>query len=76
MNVVCTTVQRTCISSAIELDVSALRINEWSQSVSMDFALDAEVSIIESLFHWKKLIKQVRRKSTSRQHLLTWYELD
>ena len=39
MNVVCTTVQRTCISSAIELDVSALRINEWSQSVSMDFAL-------------------------------------
>ena len=45
MNVVCTTVQRTCISSAIELDVSALRINEWSQSVSMDFALDAEVSI-------------------------------
>jgi len=45
MNVVCTTVQRTCISSAIELDISALRINEWSQSVSMDFALDAEVSI-------------------------------
>ena len=45
MNVVCTTVQRTCISSAIELDVSALRINEWSQSVSIDFALDAEVSI-------------------------------
>jgi len=45
MNVVCTTVQRTCISSAIELDVSAFRINEWSQSVSMDFALDAEVSI-------------------------------
>ena len=45
MDVVCTTVQRTCINSAIELDVSALRINEWSQSVSMDFALDAEVSI-------------------------------
>ena len=45
MNVICTTVQRTCISSSIELDISALRINEWSQSVSMDFALDAEVSI-------------------------------
>ena len=45
MNIVCTTVQRTCISSSIELDISAFRINEWSQSVSMDFALDAEVSI-------------------------------
>ncbi len=45
MNVVCTTLQRTCISSKIELDISALRINEWSQSVSLDFALDAEVSI-------------------------------
>tara|TARA_B100000767_G_scaffold78729_1_gene75423 strand:- start:4695 stop:7772 length:3078 start_codon:yes stop_codon:yes gene_type:complete len=45
MNVVCTTLQRTCISSKIELDISALRINEWSQSVSLDVALDAEVSI-------------------------------
>ncbi|MAH08956.1 MAG: hypothetical protein CL961_04735 [Euryarchaeota archaeon] len=45
MNVVCTTLQRTCISSQIELDISAFRINEWSQSVSLDFALDAEVSI-------------------------------
>jgi len=45
MNVICTTLQRTCISSSIELDISALRINEWSQSVSLDFALDAEVSI-------------------------------
>ena len=32
MNVVCTTVQRTCISSAIELDVSALRM----VSISID----------------------------------------
>ncbi len=45
MNVICTTVQRTCISSSIELDISAFRINEWSQSISLDFALDAEVSI-------------------------------
>ena len=29
----------------MELDVSAFRINEWSQSISLDFALDAEVSI-------------------------------
>ena len=44
-NVLCTTLQRTCISSSVELDVSAFRINEWSQSISLDFALDAEVSI-------------------------------
>ena len=43
--VVCTTLERTCITSSIDFDVSALRINEWSQSVSLDFALDAEVSI-------------------------------
>ena len=45
MNVICTSLQRTCISSSVELDISALRIKEWSQSVSLDFALDAEVSI-------------------------------
>ena len=43
--VVCTTLERTCITSSIDFDVSALRINEWSQSVSLDFALEAEVSI-------------------------------
>ena len=43
--VVCTTLERTCITSSIDFDVSAFRINEWSQSVSLDFALDAEVSI-------------------------------
>lgn len=48
-NIICTTVQRTCITSTMELDVSAFRINEWSQSVSLDFALDAEVSIYRVL---------------------------
>lgn len=43
--VVCTTLQRTCISSSIDFDVSAFRINEWTQSISVDFALDAELSI-------------------------------
>ena len=43
--VVCTTLQRTCISTSIDFDVSAFRINEWTQSVSVDFALDAELSI-------------------------------
>ena len=45
-NVLCTVEDRTCISSNVELDISALRINEWSQSVAMDFALDAEVSVL------------------------------
>ena len=49
MNIICTTLQRTCITSNVELDVSAFRINEWSQSVSLDFALDAEVSIYRVL---------------------------
>ena len=48
-NIICTTIQRTCITSTMELDVSAFRINEWSQSVSLDFALDAEVSIYRVL---------------------------
>ena len=43
--VVCTTLQRTCISTSIDFDISAFRINEWTQSVSVDFALDAELSI-------------------------------
>ena len=38
-------VQRTCISSSLELDVSAFRINEWSQSISIDFALDAIIDL-------------------------------
>lgn len=44
-DVVCTTLQRTCISTSIDFDISAFRINEWTQSVSVDFALDAELSI-------------------------------
>tara|TARA_B100001564_G_scaffold75913_1_gene60633 strand:+ start:2861 stop:5935 length:3075 start_codon:yes stop_codon:yes gene_type:complete len=43
--VVCTTLQRTCISTSIDFDISEFRINEWTQSVSVDFALDAELSI-------------------------------
>jgi hypothetical protein len=43
--VICTTVERTCVSSSIDFDISAFRINEWTQSVSVDFALEAEVSI-------------------------------
>ena len=43
--VVCTTLLSTCISTSIDFDVSAFRINEWTQSVSVDFALDAELSI-------------------------------
>jgi hypothetical protein len=43
--VVCTTLQRTCVSTSIDFDVSAFRINEWTQSVSVDFALEAELSI-------------------------------
>lgn len=43
--VVCTTLQRTCVSTSIDFDISAFRINEWTQSVSVDFALEAELSI-------------------------------
>ena len=43
--VICTTLQRTCVSTSIDFDVSAFRINEWTQSVSVDFALEAELSI-------------------------------
>ena len=43
--VLCYANQSTCISSAIQFDWSEFNLNEWSQSVSFTFALEAEVSI-------------------------------
>ena len=54
-NVLCTVEDRTCISSNVDLDISALRINEWSQSVAMDFALDAEVSVYRIIIPTDKI---------------------
>ena len=44
-NVLCFANQSTCVTSAIEMDWQKFNINEWSQSVSFTFALDAELSI-------------------------------
>ena len=43
--VLCYANQSTCISSAIDFDWSEFNLNEWSQSVSFTFSLEAEVSI-------------------------------
>ena len=43
--VLCYANQSTCVSSAIQFDWSEFNLNEWSQSVSFTFALEAEVSI-------------------------------
>ena len=76
MNVICTTVQRTCISSSIELDISALRINEWSQSVSLDFALDAEVSIYRVIVPLEEINQSGSTKLILKPHHQTWFVLD
>jgi hypothetical protein len=44
-DVICYANQSTCINSQISLDWEKFNLNEWSQSVSFTFALDAEISI-------------------------------
>ena len=44
-DVICYANQTTCINSKIDLDWEKFSLNEWSQSVSFTFALDAELSI-------------------------------
>ena len=44
-DVICYANQSTCINSQITLDWEKFNLNEWSQSVSFTFALDAELSI-------------------------------
>ena len=44
-NTLCYANQSTCISSEINMDWQKFNLNEWTQSVSFTFALDAEFSI-------------------------------
>ena len=43
--VICTAVQRTCVSSSVVFDLVDVDVNEWRQSASVEFGLDVEVSM-------------------------------
>ena len=44
-NVVCASTNKTCVTSGITMDAMKFDINEWSQSLNLEFALDADVSV-------------------------------
>ncbi len=44
-NVKCPSTNKTCVTSAIEMDAMSFNINEWTQSIEFEFALDADVSV-------------------------------
>ena len=43
--IVCHANQSTCVQSDVELDLSKVNFNEWSASISVTFALEAELSV-------------------------------
>ena len=43
--VVCKSDQKTCMGTSLDIDFTALDLHEWSQSVDIEFALDAELEI-------------------------------
>ena len=43
-NVKCQTTQRTCVTTALEMDASSIDINEFTQTLSVELGLDADVS--------------------------------
>ena len=44
-DILCTALEKTCVVSELNFDLSAFDINEWTQSLSITFSLDASVSI-------------------------------
>jgi hypothetical protein len=44
-DVLCTALEKTCVVSELNFDLAAFDINEWTQSLSITFSLDASVSI-------------------------------
>lgn len=44
-NVKCPSTNKTCVTSAVEMDAMSFNLNEWTQSVEFEFALDADVSV-------------------------------
>ncbi|MDE0858017.1 MAG: hypothetical protein OSA38_05565 [Candidatus Poseidoniaceae archaeon] len=44
-NVICPSTNKTCVTSAIEMDALSFDINEWDFSLGFEFALDADVSV-------------------------------
>ena len=44
-NVKCQTTQRTCVTTALEMDASSIDINEFTQTLSVELGLDADVSV-------------------------------
>ena len=44
-NVKCQTTQRTCVTTALEMDASRIDINEFTQTLSVELGLDADVSV-------------------------------
>jgi len=44
-DVLCTALEKTCVVSELNFNLAAFDINEWTQSISITFSLDASVSI-------------------------------
>ena len=44
-NVKCKTTQRTCVTTAVDMDASSIDINEFTQTLSVELGLDAAVSV-------------------------------
>ena len=44
-NVKCQTTQRTCVTTALEMDASSIDINEFTQTLSVELGLEADVSV-------------------------------
>jgi hypothetical protein len=44
-NVLCPSTQKTCVTSEIEIDAMSIDINEFTQTLGFEFALDADISV-------------------------------
>ncbi len=44
-DVLCTKLEKTCVVSELDFNLAAFDINEWTQSLSITFSLDASISI-------------------------------
>ena len=44
-NVLCPSTNKTCVTTAVEMDAMSFNLNEWTQSVEFEFGLDADVSV-------------------------------
>ena len=44
-NVKCESTQRTCVTTSVEMDANSIDVNEFTQTLSVELALDADVSV-------------------------------